>query len=185
MELRVRRISRTSYYLGMDDMVSTGSTDGDSTGIDGGAGGDSTGTDDGRARWQARYEASRVREADFTTLSGLDGRAGVRRRGLRVAGRVPVHPRAVPDRLPRPHLDDPAVRRLRQRRADQRALPDDPRPRRRRAERRLRHADPDGSRLRRPEEPRRGRPLRCRDRLRRRHGAALRPASTSGPSPPR
>ena len=26
---------------------------------------------DGRARWQARYDASRVRDADFTTLSGL------------------------------------------------------------------------------------------------------------------
>jgi methylmalonyl-CoA mutase N-terminal domain/subunit len=27
---------------------------------------------DGRARWQARYDASRVRDADFTTLSGLN-----------------------------------------------------------------------------------------------------------------
>jgi methylmalonyl-CoA mutase N-terminal domain/subunit len=26
----------------------------------------------GRARWQARYDAARVREADFTTLSGMD-----------------------------------------------------------------------------------------------------------------
>src|ERR687889_1609556 len=26
----------------------------------------------GRSRWQARYDASRVREADFTTLSGLE-----------------------------------------------------------------------------------------------------------------
>jgi methylmalonyl-CoA mutase N-terminal domain/subunit len=26
---------------------------------------------DGRARWQARYDASRIRDADFTTLSGL------------------------------------------------------------------------------------------------------------------
>ena len=38
----------------MDDMVSTGSTH-----------------EDARSRWQARYEQSRVREADFTTLSGL------------------------------------------------------------------------------------------------------------------
>ena len=38
-------------------MVSTGSTD--------------VGTDDARARWQARYDAARVREADFTTLSGM------------------------------------------------------------------------------------------------------------------
>ncbi|MBB6170339.1 methylmalonyl-CoA mutase N-terminal domain/subunit [Nocardiopsis mwathae] len=29
-------------------------------------------TDDGRARWQARYDASRVRDADFTTLSGQE-----------------------------------------------------------------------------------------------------------------
>ena len=28
-------------------------------------------TDDARSRWQARYDASRVREADFTTLSGM------------------------------------------------------------------------------------------------------------------
>ena len=102
------------------------------------------------------------------------GRAGVRHRRLGVARRVPVHPRALPDGLPRPHVDDPAVRRLRQRPADQRALPDDPRPRRRRAVGRLRHADADGPRLRRPDEPRRGRPLRRRDRLRRRHGAPLR-----------
>src|SRR3954453_9956812 len=36
----------------------------------------STGTDsppdDGRARWQARYDAARKRDADFTTLSGLE-----------------------------------------------------------------------------------------------------------------
>jgi methylmalonyl-CoA mutase N-terminal domain/subunit len=43
----------------MDDMVSTGSTPGDGT------------TQSARSRWQARYEASRVREADFTTLSGV------------------------------------------------------------------------------------------------------------------
>jgi methylmalonyl-CoA mutase N-terminal domain/subunit len=27
---------------------------------------------DGRARWQQRYDAARVRDADFTTLSGSD-----------------------------------------------------------------------------------------------------------------
>jgi methylmalonyl-CoA mutase N-terminal domain/subunit len=47
----------------MDDMVSTGSAAG-STDAPGS-------TDDARTRWQARYAASRVREADFTTLSGL------------------------------------------------------------------------------------------------------------------
>ena len=29
-------------------------------------------TDSARSRWQARYEQSRVRDADFTTLSGMD-----------------------------------------------------------------------------------------------------------------
>jgi methylmalonyl-CoA mutase, N-terminal domain len=38
----------------MDDQVSTSPTDG------------------ARSRWQARYEQSRVRDADFTTLSGMD-----------------------------------------------------------------------------------------------------------------
>ena len=27
--------------------------------------------DDGRARWQRRFDESRLRDADFTTLSGL------------------------------------------------------------------------------------------------------------------
>ena len=40
----------------MNDMVSTGSTSGDP---------------DARSRWQTRYDQSRVREADFTTLSGM------------------------------------------------------------------------------------------------------------------
>ena len=75
---------------------------------------------DGRSRWAERYAASRVRDADFTTLSGLGGRARLRPgrgRGAaelrpdRLAGRVPVHPRSLRHRLPRPHLDDPAVRR--------------------------------------------------------------------------
>ena len=64
----------------------------------------------GRARWQARYDAARKRDADFTTLSGIAGRAGLRAargrrrarlRADRLAGRVPVHPRPLPDRLPR------------------------------------------------------------------------------------
>src|SRR3954447_25733079 len=71
----------------MDDMVSTGSThdgggsthDGGGSTHDGGGsthdGGGSTppegSTDDARSRWQTRYDRSRVREADFTTLSGM------------------------------------------------------------------------------------------------------------------
>ena len=45
---------------------------------------------------------------------------------------------------------------------------------RRRALGRLRHAHPDGPRLRRRPQPRRGRPLRGRDRQRRRHGDPVR-----------
>ena len=137
----------------------------------------------GRERWQHRYDAARTRDADFTTLSGSpvdpvygprDGRPVRRVRADRLAGRVPVHPGPLSDRLPRPDLDDPPVRGLRQRPADQRALQDDPGRRRWRAERRVRHADPDGPRLRRPAGARRGRPLRCGDRLGRRHGGAVR-----------
>ena len=137
----------------------------------------------GRARWQARYDAARKRDADFTTLSGdavepvygpPEGAAypGFERIGW--PGEYPYTRGSVSDRLPRADLDDPAVRRLRQRPADQRALQDDPRRGRRRALRRVRHADADGARLRRPAGARRGRALRRRDRLRRRHGGALR-----------
>jgi methylmalonyl-CoA mutase, N-terminal domain len=34
--------------------------------------GSQAGTDDGRQRWQRRYDESRVRDADFSTLSGLE-----------------------------------------------------------------------------------------------------------------
>jgi methylmalonyl-CoA mutase N-terminal domain/subunit len=47
----------------MADVVSTGSTDGDA-----GSGDRVSGA---RARWQERYDRSRVRDADFTTLSGM------------------------------------------------------------------------------------------------------------------
>ncbi len=89
-------------------------------------------------------------------------------------GRVPVHARHPPHRLSRQAVDDPAVRRLRQRPADQRALQDDPRRGRRRPVGRLRHAHPDGPRLRRRARARRGGSLRRRDRLRGRHAGAVR-----------
>ena len=38
------------------------------------------------ARWQARYDAARKRDADFTTLSGMRGRAGLRPDGRRTPG---------------------------------------------------------------------------------------------------
>ena len=81
---------------------------------------------EGRDRWQRRYDEARKRDADFTTLSGTtvdpvygppEGADVPGLRADRLAGRVPVHPRALPDRLPRPDLDDPPVRRLRQRRS--------------------------------------------------------------------
>ena len=137
----------------------------------------------GRRRTRAAQASGQVRDADFTHAVRGRGRPGLRagrtrRRRAdgadRLAGGVPLHPRAVSERLPRPAVDDPAVRRVRQRPADQRALPDDLGRRRRRAERRLRHADADGPRLRRPAQSGRGRALRGGDRLGGRHGGAVR-----------
>ena len=78
----------------------------------------------GRRRWQERFAASQVRDADFTTLSGDpvdpvygpaegDAVAGFERIGW--PGEFPFTRGPVPDRVPRPDLDHPAVRRLRQR----------------------------------------------------------------------
>ena len=122
--------------------------------------------------------------ADFTTLSGVEvepvygpGR-GRRRRGLRadrLAGRVPVHPRALPDRLPRAgpgrSASSPASATPQQTNERYKMILGG---RRRRPVGGLRHADADGPRLRRPAVARRGRPLRRRDRLGRRHGGAVR-----------
>jgi methylmalonyl-CoA mutase N-terminal domain/subunit len=47
----------------MGDVVSTGSTGGSGSTDDSGAG--------ARSRWQERYDRSRVRDADFSTLSGM------------------------------------------------------------------------------------------------------------------
>ena len=68
-------------------------------------------------RWQERYERSRVRDADFTTLSGMPVDPAYGTADGEWPGGVPLHPRAVRHRLPGPRLDDPAVRGLRQRRA--------------------------------------------------------------------
>ena len=110
----------------------------------------------------------------WTPSTGRPTRRESRVRADRLSRGVPVHPRAARHRVPRPGVDHPAVRRLRQRDADQRALQDDPGRGRGRTLRRLRHADPHGPRLRRPPLARRGRPLRRRDRHRGRHGRALR-----------
>ena len=128
----------------------------------------------GRCTRRGRREPHRVRPAD---------RAGLRARGAgglrpgdpaRRAGRVPVHPRRLPDDVHRPAVDDAAVRRVRHRRGVQRALPAAARARHRRAVGRLRPADPDGLRLRRPDRARRGRQGRRGDRLDRRHADAVR-----------
>lgn len=81
----------------------------------------------GRQRWQQRYDNSRKRDADFTTLSGEEvqpvygppaGQSyeGFERIGWPGSTRTPgvCTPPAT-----RADLDHPAVRRLRQRRADQ------------------------------------------------------------------
>ena len=101
-------------------------------------------------------------------------RRGRLRARPRLPGRLSVHARRLPVDVPRPALDDAAVRRVRHRRRDERALPLPPRARPDRALDRLRHAHPDGLRLGPPEVARRGRPRGCRDRLARGHGAALR-----------
>jgi hypothetical protein len=143
----------------------------------------------GRQRWQQRYQTAlakgQVRNADFTTLSGMEVEPGLRpeRRAKsrrrpelrpdRLAGGVPLHARPLRTGYRGRTWTIRQFAGLRQRQADQRALQDDPRPRRRRPVRRLRHAHPHGPRLRRPDVPRRGRPLRRRHRQRRRHGHPL------------
>ena len=142
-------------------------------------------TDDARSRWQARYERSRVRDVDFTTLSGVEVEPAYGTDDSEWPGEFPFTRGLYPTGYRGRTWTIRQFAGLRQRPADQRALQDDPGPRRRRALGRLRHADADGPRLRRPEVAGRGRPLRRRDRLRRRHGACSSTASTSARSPPR
>ena len=157
-----RTDSRTSYYLVMTDRTP-------------GSGG-SSGTTRHWPRARCATPTSRRCPASRSTRSTArpTSRAvpGFERIGY--PGEFPFTRGPARHRLPRPGLDHPAVRRLRQRPADQRALQDDPGRGRRRAVGRLRHAHAHGPRLRRPARARRGRALRRRDRLRRRHGRALR-----------
>ena len=69
-------------------------------------------------------------------------------RRARVSRRVSLHPRHPADDVPRPALDDAAVRRVRDRGRVQPALPLPARAGRHRPQRRLRSADTDGLRLR-------------------------------------
>ena len=100
----------------------------------------------------------------------------------RPARGVPVHARRLPDDVPRPPVDDAAVRRLRHGRGDERALPLPARPRPDGPLDGVRHADAHGLRLRPRALARRGRPRGRRHRLARRHGDALRAASRSARS---
>ena len=94
-------------------------------------------------------------------------------RDLGYPGRLPVHARRLSVDVPRQALDDAAVRRLRHRGGDERALPLPARPRPDRALDRVRHADADGLRLGPRALAGRGRPRGRRDRLARGHGDAL------------
>ena len=111
--------------------------------------------------WEQAYAATPERDVPFTTLSSdpvaplytaadlpedHDERLGA-------AGPVPVHARRVPVDVPRAAVDDAPVRRVRDRRGDQRAVPLPARSRPDRAVDRVRHAVADGPRLR---------PCRCR-----------------------
>ena len=91
----------------------------------------------------------RLRDRDQAPLRG--GRRRARAAGApRRAGRLPLHPRHPPGHVPRPALDDAPVRRLRQPRGHQRALPLPDRARLDRALDGLRPADPARPRLGRP-----------------------------------
>ena len=101
-------------------------------------------------------------------------RAGRLRARPRLSGRLSVHARRLSVDVPRPAVDDAAVRGLRHGRGDERALPLPARARPDGALDGVRHADADGLRLRPRALARRGRPRGRRDRLARRHGDALR-----------
>ena len=146
-----------------------------------------------RTTWSPCLAPAR-RDPRFTTISGRPDRAGLPpvgrgrprlRAGPRRPRPVPVHPRHPRDDVPRQGLDDAAVRRLRQRRPDERPLQVPARARQRRALGRVRPADPDGPRPRPPALARRGGQVRGRRLLAPGHGDAVRRASRSTASRPR
>ena len=91
--------------------------------------------------------SSGIEIADLYTAADLDALGFDPDRDLGLPGRAAVHPRRPADDVPEPPLDDAPVRRLRDGRGDERALPLPPRPGPDRALGRLRPADPDGLRL--------------------------------------
>ena len=140
----------------------------------------------GRERWQRAAREHRGAKPfwkdDFTTVSGMEvpplvtadevrSEPGARHRRAR---RVPVHARHPSHRLPRQAVDDAAVRRLRQRRRHQPALPLSAGAGPDRPLGRLRPADALRLRRRPRDVQGRGREVRRRGLLARRHGAAVR-----------
>ena len=101
--------------------------------------------------------------------SGLVARAGAR-----LPRRVPADARHLLEHVPRPAVDDEAVRGFRDRRGDQRTFPLPARARPDRALHGIRPTHADRLRLRPRVGPRRSRPRRRRDRLGARHGGAFR-----------
>ena len=132
----------------------------------------------GRERWRAAYDAAqaagRIRDDDFTTLSGVevdpvygpeDEHSDPRMDRIGWPGEFPYTRGLYPTGYRGREWTIRQFAGFGNAAADQRALPDDPGCRRRRAECGVRHAHLDGPRLRRPAEPRRGRALRRGHRL--------------------
>ena len=111
------------------------------------------------------YERAPERADELLDDLGDRARAGLRpgqhrarlRARSRLPGRVSLHARRVPVDVPRPPVDDAAVRGLRDSGGDECPLPLSARPRADRLLDRVRHADADGLRLGSPPLARRGR----------------------------
>ncbi len=136
--------------------------------------------DPGVARGAVRAHAGAAGRALLDDLGARERAAGDAGHGRgrlrprpRLSRRASVHARRLSVDVPRQALDDAAVRGLRHRGGDERALPLPARPRPDGALDRLRHADADGLRLRPRALARRGRPGGRRDRLARGHADAL------------
>ena len=135
-------------------------------------------------RWrQEVYEAAPERTGETrSTISGIENEPLYTPDNVdvdytarpRSSRRLSVHARRLSVDVPRPPLDDAAVRGLRVGGGDERPLPLPPRARSDRPLHRLRHADADGLRLGPRPLARRGRPRGRRSRLDRRHAHALR-----------
>ena len=129
--------------------------------------------------------SSDIEIADLYTAADLAASASTRTATSACPGEPPFTRGVQADDVPEPLLDDAPVRRLRDRRGDEPALPLPPRAGPDRAVGRLRPADPDGLRLGRARGGGRGRPGRRPDLEPRRHGGPRRRACRSARSAPR